>query len=166
MTFPLGKWLQAMKRQAAIGARTRPGAKRTRAHRSVPRLEALEDRTVPSTFTVQNLADSGPGSLRQAILAANANPGADVIRFGQEARDGTIPLTGGELRITDSLTIDGPGADRLTVSGQGASRVFNVSGSATDVEIDDLTIADGLANTTTALGPFGPVTLGGGLLNT
>src|SRR4051794_40268799 len=110
-----------------------------------PQLEALEDRTVPSTFTVQNLADSGPGSLRQAILDANANPGADVIRFGPRARDGTLTLTGGELRITDSLTIDGPGDNRLTVSGNGASRVFNVSGSSTNVEIDDLTIAHGLA---------------------
>ena len=61
-----------------------PRTSRRRAARLL--LEALEDRTVPSTFTVQNLADSGPGSLRQAILAANANPGADVIRFGHEAR--------------------------------------------------------------------------------
>ena len=77
--------------------------------RQTPRLllEALEDRTVPSTFTVLNLADSGAGSLRQAILDANANPGADLIRFGPHARDGTVPLTGGELSITDSLTIDG-----------------------------------------------------------
>ena len=30
-------------------------------------VERLEDRTVPSTFTVRNLADSGPGSLRQAV---------------------------------------------------------------------------------------------------
>src|SRR6266498_1328108 len=29
-------------------------------------VERLEDRTVPSTFTVHNLADSGPESLRQA----------------------------------------------------------------------------------------------------
>ena len=36
----------------------------------------LEDRTVPSTFTVLNLADSGEGSLRQAVLDANAHPGA------------------------------------------------------------------------------------------
>src|SRR5262249_13241877 len=42
-------------------------------------LEPLEDRAVPSTFSVDNLADSGPGSLRQAVLDANATPGADVI---------------------------------------------------------------------------------------
>src|SRR5262249_41373982 len=44
-------------------------------------LEALEDRTTPSTFTVTTLADSGAGSLRQAVLDANAHPGADTIRF-------------------------------------------------------------------------------------
>jgi hypothetical protein len=55
----------------------------------------LEDRTVPSTFTVGNLADSGFGSLRAAIADANANPGADLIRFAPAARDG---VTGGKLR--------------------------------------------------------------------
>ena len=46
------------------------------------RVGRLEDRTVPATFTVQNLADSGVGSLRAAITAANANPGADVDLVG------------------------------------------------------------------------------------
>ena len=39
---------------------------------------------VPMTFTVLNLADSGPGSLRQAILEANSASGADVIRFASK----------------------------------------------------------------------------------
>ena len=34
-----------------------------------------------SPFTVTTTADSGPGSLRQAILNANANPGMDDITF-------------------------------------------------------------------------------------
>jgi hypothetical protein len=38
-------------------------------------LEYLEDRDVPSTFTVSNLNDSGAGSFRQAILDANAHAG-------------------------------------------------------------------------------------------
>jgi len=33
------------------------------------------------TFPVTTTADSGPGSLRQAILNANANPGPDQITF-------------------------------------------------------------------------------------
>jgi hypothetical protein len=39
----------------------------------LPGLEVLEDRTAPSVFTVLNTNDSGPGSLRQAILNANAS---------------------------------------------------------------------------------------------
>ena len=68
----------------------RPTRLRKRATSAQLSLERLEDRTVPSTFTVQNLADSGPGSLRQAITDADANPGADLIRFAAAARDGTI----------------------------------------------------------------------------
>src|SRR5262245_12432318 len=132
---------------------------------SVPRLEAMEDRTVPSTFTVRNLLDSGAGSLRQAVLDANASPGADLIRFAPAARDGAIALTSGELAITDDLAIDGPGQNRLTLSGNNASRVFHVSGSTTDVAIKDVTIANGRATGTTVDSPFGPVTLGGGILN-
>src|SRR5215470_9624481 len=48
MTFLFGTWLQAMSRNLAIGARTRRGAKRYRPNRTVLRLEALEDRMVPS----------------------------------------------------------------------------------------------------------------------
>jgi len=109
------------------------------------RLEALEDRNVPSTLMVENLADSGPGSLRQAILDANALPGADLIRFAPAASDGAITLTTGELSFTDAARIDGPSAKRLTVSGDDASRIFRIAG-AVSVEIEDLTITRGRAD--------------------
>jgi hypothetical protein len=48
--------------------------------------------------------------LREAILAANSASGADQIQFAPAARDGTIMLSSGQLSITDSLSIDGPGA--------------------------------------------------------
>src|SRR4051794_3929785 len=80
------------------------------------RLEALEERAVPATFAVTNTNDSGSGSLRQAILDANAAPGADQITFAHRVH-GTISLSSDELQITGDLNIFGPGADRLTVSG-------------------------------------------------
>src|SRR5262245_53914178 len=95
--------------------------------RSLPRLEALECRTLPSTFTALNLADSGPGSLRQAILDANALSGADDIAFASGLQ-GTITLATGQLDITDDLEINGPGAGLLAVSGSDQSRVFHIAG--------------------------------------
>jgi hypothetical protein len=55
-----------------------------------------------ATFPVTNTNDSGAGSLRQAILDANAMAGADTINFdaGVFATPQTITLTG-ELLITD-----------------------------------------------------------------
>jgi hypothetical protein len=119
-------------------------------------VEALEDRCLPSTFTVLNLNDGGPGSLRQAVAEANALGGADTIEFAPGLK-GTVSLTSGELAITDSLTIDGPGAGKLALSGNNSRRVFHVTGSTTAVAIFDLTIADGLAT--------GNVALGGGIRN-
>ncbi len=61
-----------------------------------------------ATYTVTTTADSGVGSLRQAILDANANPGADTIAFdipGSGIHTIT-PLTTLPM-ITQSLTIDG-----------------------------------------------------------
>src|SRR4051794_1702757 len=98
-------------------------------------LEALEDRTVPSTLSVTSLANAGPGSLRQAVQTANASIGvADLIKFAPGLH-GTINLTS-EIAVTDDLTIDGPNANRLTVSGGNTTRVFHVSGGATDLAID------------------------------
>jgi titin len=58
-------------------------------------------------FTVTNTADSGAGSLRQAILDANANPGPDTINF---QISGTAPFTINLLSalpaVTDPVTID------------------------------------------------------------
>ena len=104
-------------------------------------IEALEQRRLLSTVTVLNLADSGPGSLRQAVLDANANPGADAIGFA-DGLSGSIVLTGGQLSIAGDLHIDGPGAELLTVSGNDASRIFRIN-NGVSVSIEGLTIAHG-----------------------
>src|SRR5262249_11895479 len=103
---------------------------------SRPRLELLEDRWVPATLTVLNNLDSGPDSLRALVGAASAG---DTVVFAKSVH--AITLTGGEIAINKDLTIAGPGANRLTISGNDASRVFDITGSSTDVAISDLTIA-------------------------
>lgn len=98
-----------------------------------------------ATFTVLNLNDSGTGSLRQAISDANDLGGADTILF-QDGLTGTITLTGGQLVITDSVTITGPGARVLTVSGNHSSRVFDIAGDFATINISGITIANGFAD--------------------
>jgi hypothetical protein len=117
-----------------------------------PRLEVLEDRILPSTFLVTNLDDHGSGSLRAAVQSADLDSGS-TINFAANLH-GTIKLTGGELDITTSMTINGAGAGQLAVSGCHASRIFDVSGSNSNVTISGLTIRDGMA--------FGK---GGGIFN-
>lgn len=61
-----------------------------------------------ATFTVVNTLDTGPGSLRQAILDANASPGADVIDFNISGTGvHTISLQSNLDAISDPVTIDG-----------------------------------------------------------
>lgn len=83
-----------------------------------------------STFTVTSTTDSGPGSLRQAILDANANLGADTISFN-------IPGTGVHTigpvtvlpTITDSVVIDGytqPGSSPNNPPTMGINAVLKI----------------------------------------
>jgi hypothetical protein len=61
-----------------------------------------------ATFTVVNTSDSGAGSLRQAILDANANPGLDTIAFdipGSGVQ--TITPATSLPAITDPVLLDG-----------------------------------------------------------
>ena len=99
-----------------------------------------------ATFTVTNLNSDGAGSLRQAVIDANAAGGADTIVF-QSGLSGTITLaTPGEIDITDPVTIQGPGASQLAVSGNDLYRIFYASG-AGDVSISGLTLRNGYVST-------------------
>lgn len=61
-----------------------------------------------ATFTVTNTNDSGAGSLRQAILGANATPGADAIRFAIPGSGVKIISPASTLpTITEAVTVDG-----------------------------------------------------------
>ena len=113
-------------------------------------LESLEDRSLPSTFTVTDLGDAGLGSglqgdLRYAIATANANLDLSNHIIFEPGLTGTIILNRGPLAITKNLEIDGPGQELLTVSGNHQSGVFHITGDARvqDVRLADLTVADG-----------------------
>src|SRR5437870_3858394 len=147
-------WNRVLRGRASSPRRQQTHRQPARLGRSfVPRLEPLEDRTVLSTLTVTNPADSGDGSLRAAIAAAQSG---DQIVFDTTLKGQTITLTSGPLAITQSMDIEGPGADKLAVSGNHASRIFAVSGGVT-VTIAGLTITDGMVVGNDA---------GGGILNT
>jgi titin len=71
-------------------------------------LERLEDRQLFSGFSVTNTNDTGPGSLRQAILDANAHKGADTIVFNIDGGGvQTIRPASALPAVTASVVIDG-----------------------------------------------------------
>ena len=92
-----------------------------------------------ATVMVTSTADSGTGSLRDAIAAASSGDNIDI------SVTGTIMLTTGALTITKSVTITGPGASDLALSGNNAVQVFVVNSGAT-VTISGLTIENGTAS--------------------
>jgi hypothetical protein len=115
----------------------RPRAVRRRSY--VPRLDFLEDRTVLSVLTVLNNADSGAGSLRAAIAAAQSG---DTIVFDPSMAYQTITLSSVPLAISSNVTINGLGANLLTISGNNANQLFTLSGSA-QVTLANLTLTGG-----------------------
>jgi hypothetical protein len=145
------------------------------------RCEPLEDRELLTTFTVTSTLDTGPGSLRQAILDANASingaSGPDTIAFN-------IPGSGVQTispamalpTITDPVIIDGytqPGSMPNTNSlllGSGALGIYakpliELSGISAGNGVSGLTISAG-ASTVRGLviNGFGGATFGSGIL--
>jgi parallel beta-helix repeat protein len=91
--------------------------------------ETYEPRVLLSVFPVTNNSDTGPGSLRQAMLDANKNPGQDTISFkiavGAIAETAAVPTADSALRSIargpdGNLWFTEPGSNkigRLTPSG-------------------------------------------------
>jgi hypothetical protein len=113
-----------------------------------------------AAFTVTNTGDNGgvnpaanagTGTLRQAIVDANATAGADTITFSVT---GTILLQSALPSLADAVTISGPGSTALTVKRDpAAAAAFQIFVSESIVTISGLTISNGFA------------AVGGGILN-
>src|SRR5437763_1064164 len=92
-----------------------------------------------ATHVVTTNADSGAGSLRQAI--ADACPGTAITFSGVTS---PITLTTGEIVIDKGLTITGPNVP-LPISGSNSSRIFTVQNDHS-VSISNLTFTSGRAS--------------------
>jgi hypothetical protein len=93
------------------------------------------------TITVTNTNDSGPGSLRQALVDAQDG---DTIAFDLSL-PATISLTTSELVVNKNIVVAGPGANLLAVARANDAptfRIFHVSPSHT-VTIQGVTISNG-----------------------
>jgi hypothetical protein len=104
----------------------------------------------PLAITVNNLNDSGAGSLREA-LALIGDGG--TISFDPSLAGQVIALTSGQLVASVDVTVDASAAPGLVVSGSGISRVVEVIPGA-EVSMNDLEVADGVG-----------APQGGGILN-
>jgi hypothetical protein len=149
-------------------------------------VELLEDRVTPASLIVTTLADSGAGSLREAIASANdetAHPGPDEIVFGPSTRGGTVNLTTftnlsagtaavpqpagpSAFLITSAINIRGTGETiaRASAGGTANFRLFQVT-SAGSLTLQSLTLTNGMAQGGAALSGGGGAGLGGAIYN-
>lgn len=105
------------------------------------------------TIPVTSTADSGSGTLRDALVGAANGDTIDATGVS-----GTIILTSGELLIDKDVSILGPGPGVLSVNGNATSRVFHVMPGNT-VTISNLTVTNGRIS-----GNY-PAGIGGGIYN-
>ncbi|MEP6570470.1 MAG: DUF4214 domain-containing protein [Acidobacteriota bacterium] len=120
----------------------------------------LETPVFAATFTVTNTNVSGPGSLRQAMLDANGNPGADIISFnitsGCDVTTNVCTITptfpSPLPAIVDPVVINGysqPGASVNTLAnGDNAVILIEISGAIVTNNANGLVIATGGAGST------------------
>ena len=92
-----------------------------------------------TTRTVTSLGDSGAGTLRDAVMASDDG---DTIDFSVT---GAIGLTSGELLISKSITVTGPGANVLEVTRASGNdfRIFALTGA--NISVSGLTLSNGFA---------------------
>jgi len=117
-------------------------------------------------FTVSNTNDSGAGSLRQAILDANANGAGSTITFSVA---GTITLASPLPPIGTNITTINTSGNAVVINGAGLYQAFFVAPGATTLTIsNNLTLSNtasvgGAGGAGAGNGAGGAVGAGGGL---
>ncbi|MCA9049689.1 MAG: DUF4347 domain-containing protein, partial [Planctomycetaceae bacterium] len=112
---------------------------------------------VLNTYTVTTTVDENNGtgalSLREAIIAANANPGADTINLGSgtyvlsRTGDGENAASLGDLDITGQITITGQGVINTIIDASAMSdRIFELTG-AGNLTLSGMKIIGGVGDT-------------------
>ena len=112
----------------------------------------ISSQACSSTVTVTATSDSGPGSLREALVEVCAD---GTIQFEASLSEATILLTS-ELVVDKKVIIENPFADNLIISGNHVTQIFSVNSSG-DLTLDRVTVANGYSS--------GPASDGGGLYN-
>ena len=101
---------------------------------------------VDQVWPVLNPADQGPGTLREVLTAANAQPGLNGILFqapGPTVNEPvTIPLTASLPPITGQVCLFAPAGTQVTLDGGLACRPLFVAGGT--LILDHFTLARGL----------------------
>ena len=114
-------------------------------------------------YTVTSTADSGAGSLREAIGFANAANYGDTIIFDPTlVPPGSTIKLDSELNITDSLTIRGPTEGdpaSIIIDGQDQFRHINgssfISGGGKRIKLENITLRNGKYEGTSNSADFG-----------
>ena len=104
---------------------------------AVAALAAVPATSPAATFTVTSTADSGAGTLRDAINQADVTSEKDDIVLA-----GATYALGSPLVVDEPVAIRGVGSGATVVSGAGATRVFEVELGA-HLELTDLAVVDG-----------------------
>ena len=112
-------------------------------------LEMLENRTLPSTLMVTSSADSGPGTLRQAITTADTVTGPTTIDFAIGSGPQTITILNPLPLITAPVILDGtsqPGFSGTPLITIGANYITPavVGGGITPPPVTSPTVTDAL----------------------
>jgi hypothetical protein len=102
--------------------------------------------TNAAIYTVVTNADSGPGSLRQAIIDANANPGIDTISFNLPSAQTIIQPITPLNQITGDVVIEGNtqpgyiGTPIVAIDGINVGNASGLNSIASQIEINGLAI--------------------------